>query len=60
MTNKSVNLMRMVLGVAIVLLFALTAFLYFRTGRFDFTSFVGALMCTAILIITGGKRSARS
>jgi len=56
MTNKSVNSMRMVLLVPIVLLFAITAYLYFKTGRFDFTSFFGALMCTAIVILTGRKR----
>ena len=59
MTDKSLNSMRMVLLVAIVLLFALTAILYFKTGRFDFTTFVGAGLCAVILIVTGGKRSAQ-
>ena len=59
MTNKSLNSMRMVLLVPIVLLFALTAYLYFRTGRFDFTTFVGAGICTVIFLVTGRKGSAQ-
>ena len=59
MTNNSVNLMRMVLLGAIVLLFALTAYLYFQTGRFDFTSFIGAGILAVIFLVTGRKGSAQ-
>jgi len=55
MTNKSLNAVRMVLLVAIVLLFAITAFLYFRTGKFDFTTFFGAGMITVIFLVTRPK-----
>ena len=53
--------MRMVLLVAIVLLLGITALLYFRTGKFDFTSVFFALFCLFIFIImkprqvSGGK-----
>ena len=57
MTNKSLNLMRTVLLALIVLLFGLTAYLYFQTGKFNFASFVVALGCTVILLITGRKGS---
>ena len=59
MTNKSLNSMRMVLLVAIVLLVALTAYLSFKTGRLDLTGFIGAGLCTAVFLLTGRKGSAQ-
>jgi len=56
MTNRNTNAMRMVLLVPFVLLLGITALLYFRTGKFDFTSVVGALFCLAIFIITKPKQ----
>ena len=56
MTNRSTNAMRMVLLVPIVLLLGLTALLYFRTGKFDLSSVVGALFCLAIFIVTKPKQ----
>jgi uncharacterized membrane protein affecting hemolysin expression len=55
MTNQSLNAMRMVLLVLIVLLLCLTAYLYFKTGQLNFGSLVGALGCLAVLLITGRK-----
>lgn len=55
MTNKALNVMRMVLLALIVLLFGLTAYLYFQTGKFNFASFVVALGCVVILLVTGRK-----
>ena len=57
MTKKSINPMRMVLLASIVLVFAVTAVLYFRTGEFYFTGFVVGGCCAVIFIITGEKRS---
>jgi hypothetical protein len=48
--------MRMVLLVAIVLLLGLTALLYFRTGKFDLSSVVGAGLLLANFIVTKPKQ----
>jgi len=56
MTNRSINVMRMVLLVPIVVLLGLTALLYFRTGKFDLSSVVGAGLCLAVVIITKPKQ----
>lgn len=55
MANKSLNLVRMVLLVFIILLVGLTAYLYFQSGKFNFSSIVVALGCLLILLITGRK-----
>lgn len=52
MTNRTTNVMRMFLLVLVVLLLGLTAFLYFRTGKFNFSSVVGALGCLVIFLVT--------
>lgn len=52
MTNRTTNAMRMVLLVPFVLLLGITALLYFRTGKFDITSVLGAGFCLFIFIIT--------
>jgi hypothetical protein len=57
MTNQTTNAMRKILLVPIVLLLGSTAFLYFRTGKFDFTSVMGALFCLAIFLVTKPGRS---
>jgi hypothetical protein len=44
--------MRIILLVPFVLLLGLTALLYFRTGKFDITTVVGAGFCLAIFILT--------
>jgi len=56
MTNRSINAMRMVLLVPIVLLLGLTALLYIRTGKFDLSSVVGAGLLLAIFIVTKPKQ----
>lgn len=56
MTNRSTNAMRIVLLVAIVLLLGITALLYFRTGKFDISSVVGAGLCLVIFIVTKPKQ----
>jgi hypothetical protein len=53
MTNKSLGSMRMVLLVLIVLLFGLTAYLYFQTGKFSFASVVIALGCLVVFLVSG-------
>lgn len=56
MTNRSINAMRMVLLVPIVVLLGITALLYFRTGKFDFSSVLGALSCLFVFIVTKPKQ----
>jgi hypothetical protein len=46
----------MVLLVLIVLLLGLTALLYFRTGKFDLSTVVGAGLCLVIFIVTKRKQ----
>ena len=57
MDNQTTNAMRKVLLAPMAMLLGLTAFLYFRTGKFDFTSVVGALFCLFIFIVTKPRRS---
>ena len=57
MTNETLNLIRMILLAAVVLILALTAILYFKTGEFYFAGFVVAGCCAVIVIITGRKGS---
>ena len=52
MTNRTTNVMRMILLVPIVLLLGLTALLYFRKGEFYFPTVVGALVCLVIVLVT--------
>jgi ribose/xylose/arabinose/galactoside ABC-type transport system permease subunit len=56
MTKQSINAMRIVLLVPIVLLLGLTALLYFRTGKFDLSSVVGAGLCLVIFLVTKPKQ----
>ena len=56
MANQALNIARMVLLVLIVLLLGLTAYLYFRTGKFDFGSVIAALGCLVFFLITGRKQ----
>lgn len=44
--------MRMILLVPFVLLLGIAALLYFRTGKFDIPSVVGALFCLFIFLVT--------
>lgn len=57
MTNQTMNAMRMILLVAMGLVLAITAFLYFRKGEFDYTGFVIALGCLFVFIITKPRTS---
>jgi len=52
MTNRTTNVVRMILLAAIIVILGLTAFLYFRTGEFYFPGVVVALVCLAIVLVT--------
>ena len=56
MTDRTLNLVRMILLVLVILLLASTAYLYFQTGKFNFASVVGALGCLVIFLVTGRKQ----
>ncbi len=47
---------RVVLMILFVVLCGLLAYLYFRTGKFNFASLVSAHGCLFFIIITGRKR----
>jgi hypothetical protein len=53
--NQTLKLARTILLVLIIILFGLTAYLYFKTGKFNFSTVVTALGCLVIFLITGLK-----
>jgi uncharacterized membrane protein len=55
MTSQGMNSVRTVLLVLAVLLLGLTAYLYFQSGKLNFASFVVALGCLLIFLITRRK-----
>jgi hypothetical protein len=62
MTNRTTNVMRMILLALVILGLGLTAFLYFRTGKFDFSSIVilGCLLVIFLIMkprqVSGGSK----
>lgn len=56
MSNQALNIVRMALLVLIGMLLGLTAYLYFRTGKFNYGSVVTALGCLVFFLITGRKQ----
>jgi len=56
MANQTLNIMRVILLVLIVLLLGLTAYKYFQTGKFNFESVFAALACLVFFLITGRKQ----
>jgi hypothetical protein len=57
MTDRALNMVRMVLLVLSVLLLGVTAYLYLRTGEFNFGSFVVALGCLVIFLVTKRRQA---
>ena len=57
MDTKTLNLMRTVLLVTVILLLALTVFAYFRRGEFDFFTIVVAMICLFLYVVTKKKTS---
>ncbi len=55
MKSQTLKVARTILLVLIVILFGLTAYLYFKTGKFDFPPAITALGCLVIFLITGVK-----
>jgi hypothetical protein len=53
MKNQTLKLARIILLVLVVILFGLTVYLYFKTGKFNFPPVVTALGCLAVFLITG-------
>jgi CHASE2 domain-containing sensor protein len=56
MKNQTLKLARTILLVLVVILIGLTAYLYFKTGKFNFPPVVTALGCLVIFLITGQMR----
>ena len=59
MKNQTLKVARIILLVLIVVLVGLTAYLYFKTGKFDFPPLVAALSCLFIFLITGQAGAAK-
>jgi putative effector of murein hydrolase len=56
MKNQTLKGARIILLVLVIILFGLTAYLYFKTGKFNFPPVVTALGCLMIFLLTGRAR----
>jgi hypothetical protein len=59
MKNQTLKVARTILLVLIIVLVGLTAYLYFKNGKFNFSPLVTALGCLVIFLITGQTGAAR-
>lgn len=59
MKNQTLKVARIILLVLMVVLMGLTAYLYVKTGKFNFPPLVSALGCLFIFIMTGQVGAAR-
>jgi hypothetical protein len=55
MTNRTMDSIRMILLILVVVLLGLTAYLYFETGKLNFGTVVVALGCLIIFFVTRRK-----
>jgi hypothetical protein len=59
MKNQTLKAARIILLVLIVALVGMAAYLYVKTGKFDFPPLVAALGCLVIFLITGQTGAAK-